>query len=152
MATTKADILAAAQTVPAVAAAIAAQDATGIWAAMPPEIRRVKAAVGAGTIIAVLGTGAGGGGQFLKKLRTGNLPAELAQYADDFEEVMRVIDRGDFDCGSDGSRAMFDVFVSAGMITADQAAALKALGENPVQRDEMEIRSICWSDDGVWQL
>lgn len=90
--------------------------------------REKKTAIGAGTIMDVLGAGPGGGGELLAKMRAKNLPAALAGYADDIREALYIIDRGDFDVSSPASQSMLAMFVAAGLITAEQEQALLALG------------------------
>lgn len=144
------DIKTAASTIPAMTSALAARDSGAVAAAMPVKTALVKTSIGAGTIIAVMGMGNGGGGQFLAKLRSANLPAALADYTDDIKEIMPVIDRGDFDCGSLAARGFLDTMATAGVITSDQCTALKALGEIPVKLTEFEVRCALWAEDGTW--
>lgn len=132
------------------AAVLATHDPVAISAAAPARVEQVKTAIGAGTIITVLGTGPGGGGQILRKLRTDDVPTALLPYVDDFSEMLRVIDRGDFDCGAPGSRGMFDALFAGGMITSAQCAALKAIGENPVSVTEYDVRCALWDAAGNW--
>ena len=88
----------------------------------------VKTAIGAGTIMAVLGAGATGGGALLAKMRANNLPAALADYADDIREALYIIDRGDLDVSSPATQGMIGAMVAAGMMTQAQADGLLALG------------------------
>lgn len=88
----------------------------------------VKTTIGAGTILSVLGAGATGGGALLAKMRAKNLPAALADYADDIREVLYIIDRGDLDVSSPATQGMIGAMVAAGMMTQVQAEGLLALG------------------------
>lgn len=88
----------------------------------------VKTTIGAGTILSVLGAGATGGGALLAKMRAKNLPAALADYADDIREVLYIIDRGDLDVSSPATQGMVGAMVAAGMMTQAQADGLLALG------------------------
>lgn len=88
----------------------------------------VKTTIGAGTILSVLGAGATGGGALLAKMRAQNLPAALADYADDIREALYIIDRGDLDVSSPATQGMVGAMVAAGMMTQAQADGLLALG------------------------
>lgn len=110
-------------------ALIAAGDTVAIAAAV--SVGRVKpkqTAIGAGTIMAILGGGAGGGGELLAKMRANNLPAALADYADDIREALYIIDRGDLDVSSPATQGMVGAMVAVGMMTQAQADGLLALG------------------------
>lgn len=56
------------------------------------------------------------------------------------------------DFSRENNRAMLGVWVSAQEITQSQADELmgKAIIASPY--DEFDVRCICWSDDGVWQV
>lgn len=53
------------------------------------------------------------------------------------------------DFGSQALRGMLDQFAAAGVITAQEAAGLKAIAERPVQVDEFAVRCAIFADDGA---
>ena len=84
--------------------------------------RVVSRNIGGGTIVATLGSGA-----LLKAMRA-YAPTEKSGTVD---EILRVIDRGDWDVGNAATRAKLDEYAAAGVIPAPAVAALMALANVP---------------------
>lgn len=89
--------------------------------ALPPVLTRNPTKVGPGTIMATLGATAGA--TFLDTLTA------LSATSSPIKWALKIIDRGELDLSADATRTQIDALASAGVLTAPQAAALKALGE-----------------------
>lgn len=124
-------------------ASILAQQNTQVIAdALPPRVALRKTECGFGTILSTLGPVAGAALlDTLDAMRAASRPLHWAWY---------LLERGVFDFGDPATRAQLDALAAGGVMTAEQAAALKAVGEVSTPVDEMEVRRACWSDAGEW--
>ncbi len=101
-----------------------------------------KTEAGFGTILSTIGPVDGAALlDTLAAIKTSNRPLYWAWY---------LLERGVFDFGTAATQAQMDALVSAGVLSADNAARLKALGVEPDPVDEMDVRRLCWSSDGGW--
>lgn len=126
---------------------------------LPPTVTISTREVGDGAISIALGFPAGPVFLYqLEQMASAAIPAEatpelLAIYAM-VRQAWRSITKGAFDVGNSSVRAALDTF-SGGVLpgfTGDMAASIKRLAEVSIPVDEFEVRKVCWSDDGVWQV
>ena len=103
------------------------------------RVKRVPADIGNGTILATIG------------IVAGNALLDAIAGTAEYRHVKPLLEQGRLRVDSDLVRATLDGLVPS-VLTAEQAQALKALGEQPDPVDEYAVRCIAWSDDGVWQL
>lgn len=105
------------------------------------RVRLVPTEIGNGLVLETVG------------LDVGNALLDVIYNAPDFRYVKPLLEQGRLDIGSPLARAALDslVGVVAGFEQA-HADAIKALAEASDQVSEMEVRRLCWSDEGVWQV
>ena len=103
------------------------------------RVKRVPTEIGNGTILQTIG------------LTAGNALLDVLNQAAEFRHVKPLLEQGRLRVDSDLVRTTLDSLVPA-VLTAAQAKALKALGEQADPVDEYAVRCVAWSDDGVWQL
>ena len=120
-------------------ALLALHDTQAIAAALPPRVATQYIEIGKGKIISAIG------------LQAANAVLDVIDTHPDYRHVKQLVENGWLDIGSAIARQSIDALVPA-VITAEQAAAVKALGELHHPVDEFEVRKICWSDDGEWAL
>lgn len=101
--------------------------------------RLVPTEIGAGTVLMVLGIAAG------------NALLDVINAAPDFRHVKTLVEQGRLRIDTNLACATLDSLVPS-VLTAAQAQALKAVAEVADPVDEMDVRRLCWSDDGVWQV
>lgn len=126
-------------------AAIAAAISAGRTRIMPRP-------VGDGDIALALGVPAGP--LFLYQLETaaatppeaGAAPEAVAQYAT-ARQAWRSLQRGSLDIGNAAVRSAIDLFAGT-LLTAEQAATIKALAEAPEQIPEWDVRCALLAADG----
>lgn len=120
---------------------LAQQDTAIIAAALPPAVQLVPTEIGNGTVLATLG------------LALGNALLDVLYTVPDFRYVKPLLEQGRLRIDQPAPRMAIDGLV--GVVpgfTAPHAAQIKALAEVTMPVDEMAVRRVCWSDDGVWQL
>lgn len=116
------------------------QDTAVIAAALSQgRIKTVPTEIGNGMVLATIG------------LTSGNALLDVLNNAPDFRHVRPLLEQGRLDISTPLARAALDGLVGV-VITQAEADALKALAERPDPIDEMTVRQVCWSDDGVWQV
>lgn len=93
----------------------------------------ISTQVGKGKVLGVLG------------LEAGNTLLDIIDTVNDFRHVRYLVANGWLDIEDPLTRAMIDQVCSP-----EDAVKLKALAEVSDPVDEMEIRKLCWSDDGRW--
>lgn len=118
---------------------LAQQDTQAIADALPERVTTQPTEIGKGKIISVIG------------LSAANAVLDVIDAHPDYRHVKQLVENGWLDIGSPLVRAALDAMVPA-IISAEQASAVKALGEIRVPVDEFEVRKICWSDNGEWLL
>lgn len=108
------------------------------------RVKHRSTMIGVGTVLAKFG---GQGGAFLDAL------ASIGQVNRDIHWILESnIKRGEFDIGEQASRNGMQQLALQLPVFADGINALLALAEVPDPIDEMAVRKVCWSDDGVWQI
>ena len=120
-------------------ALLALHDTQAIAAALPPRVTTQYTEIGKGKIISAIG------------LQAANAVLDVIDTHPDYRHIKQLVENGWLDIGSVLARASLDAMVPA-VITGEQAAAVKALGEVSMPVDEYEVRKICWSDGGEWAL
>ncbi len=85
----------------------------------------VHTRIGAGTIMSALGAIAGA--NFLDRMTA------LATTVPSVKWALKIIDRGDFDVGEPTTRNQIDAMVSGGLLTQEEASAIKSLAETEHQ-------------------
>lgn len=121
---------------------LATQDTAAIAVALSAgRVRVVSMEIGNGLVLATVG------------LTVGNALLDVIYTAPDFRYVKPLLEQGRLDISSPLARGALDslVGVAPGFEQA-HVDALKALAEQPDPIDEMTVRKVCWSDDGVWQV
>lgn len=129
---------------PDCAEALAARDCGALAAILSVgRTKIISKPIGYGTVLATLGRGVGGA--FLNTLET------LGNTVDpDLKWTLKTIENESFDLGEQATRDGIDGLVMAGILSAEGAAALKALAIVPDVVTAHEVAAVCWSDDGQW--
>lgn len=118
---------------------VADRDPVAIAAALAPRLSIVRCEIGKGRILATLG------------MEAGNQLLDVIDSNADFRHVKQLVTNGWLDIGDPMTRATLDALVPQ-VLSAEQAAALKALAEVTTPVDEFDVRRACWSDEGEWQV
>jgi len=114
------------------AKAIAAQLSAGRTRLEPTE-------VGNGAVLETIG------------LAAGNALLDVINNTPDFRHVKPLLEQGRLRIDSPLVRATLDSLVPA-VLTAQAAAALKALADRPDPVTEYQVRRVVWNDNGSWAL
>lgn len=109
------------------------RDTQAIADALPPIVSVKPTEIGKGRMLATLG------------LVSGNALLDIIDGVSDFRHVKQLVANGWLDVGDPLTRTMIDQGCSPG-----DAVALKALAEVVTPVDEMDVRRVCWSDNGEW--
>lgn len=118
---------------------LAGRDTAAIAGALSEgRTQLVPKEIGSGTIIETIG------------LAAGNALLDVLYAQADFRHVKPMLEQGRLRVDSALVRATLDSLAGAGVITAAQCAALKALAEAPSPVSEYAVRRAVWSDDGQW--
>ena len=119
---------------------LATQDTQAIADALSAGRKKlVPTEIGNGLILETIG------------LTAGNALLDAIYNAPEFRHVKPLLEQGRLRVDSPLVRSTLDALVPA-VLTQEQADAIKALAEQPDPVDEMDVRRVCWSDDGVWQI
>lgn len=103
------------------------------------RVKLVPTEIGAGTVLMVLG------------IEDGNALLDVINSVSDFRHVKPLVEQGRLRIDMPLVRATLDSLVPL-VLTTEQADALKAVAEIPDPVDEMEVRRLCWSNEGSWQV
>ena len=97
------------------------------------RVKLVKTEIGKLTVLSTIG------------LEAGNALLDIIDTVDTFRHVRYPLSNGWLDVSDPTARAMLDTICAP-----ENASKLKALAERPDPVNELDIRKICWSDEGGW--
>lgn len=105
------------------------------------RVKPNKVEIGNGTILEVLG------------LSVGNALLDIIYTDSNFRHVKPLVEQGRLTIGSPLVQGTLQSMVGA-VLTQEQANMLcsMGMGMDPDPIDELEIRKVCWSDNGDWLL
>lgn len=103
------------------------------------RVKPNKVEIGNGTILEVLG------------LSVGNALLDIIYTDSNFRHVKPLVEQGRLTIGSPLVQGTLQSMVGA-VLTQEQANMLCSMRMDPDPIDELEIRKVCWSDNGDWLL
>jgi len=117
------------------------KNATLIAQFLPTRISIVSKEIGVGTILAVM---APSGGDFLNTLES------LSPVDSNVKWSLKLIERGEFDIGHPVTRSQLLRFISENPPLSGSLFALLKVAEIAIPVSEIDVRKVCWSDNGEW--
>lgn len=103
------------------------------------RVKPNKVEIGNGTILEVLG------------LSVGNALLDIIYTDSNFRHVKHLVEQGRLTIDSPLVQGTVQSMVGT-VLTQEQANTLCSMGMDPDPIDELEIRKVCWSDNGDWLL
>lgn len=119
------------------------KNATLIAQFLPTRISIVSKEIGVGTILAVM---APYGGDFLNALES------LSPVDSNVKWSLKLIERGEFDIGHPVTRSQLLKFISENPTLSGPLFLLLKVAEIVTPVSEIDVRKVCWSDNGEWLI
>lgn len=131
------------------------QDTQVIAAALPPVVTHQPRLITERGVLAALPVPAGD--QLLtaiEQFAAASLPEghPLAAYHGTIRRGISWLKAEGLDLGDPLSRSLLLTLANAGIVSTASVTTLLALAEVSTPVSEMDVRRVCWSDEGVWQV